>query len=482
MDLPLDIWAIVGQYAVASLFDLSTLSRAGLRETLDHPGTLADLQLEFQGPEDVFGCQILTDKLLSGVRSLKFETSGNGVELTRLVPKVPRLRELDLERTTLNTTDFLAGWRDLRSLRMTNCAKCSPFVGSLQTLHLRACSPVSGNLADLQTLKLHGCFMTGITHMSSTLRSLDLRNTRWGSTGWTLDHLCELTSLRELTLFRCETLENTNAAGIGRMKDLHTLVLVECFNVTDFSFLAELPKLRSLTVPFFSKFSVLPRLNLESLTFLSVSIVNVDDLSLVGSQTNLKFLSATCYSHKHTFFDPHPMLHELLPKLPSLHTLDLSNWAALQFFPPCPSVRQLVVDNCKAIRDNELFMLGVSFPNLEALGAANTDITDIGLGALQSHLPRLKHLDISQCTISEEGLKSLKGLTLLQSLNISNCGVMPVFAPETVKLLGMRNFSLLDRASQANLKARGVEVVGDRTFRARFSFGLGPVTCTMKKG
>ena len=458
----------MGQYAVASLFDLSALSRTGLHGALDHPRTLACLRLEFQAPEDALGCPILTDKLLSGVRSLKFEGSGDGVELTRLVPKVPRLRELDLERTTLTTTDFLAGWHDLRTLRMTNCANCSDFVGGLQTLDLRACSPVSGHLGDLRTLKLHGCFMTGITHMSSTLQSLDLRNARWGSTGWTLDRLCELTSLRELTLFRCETLDNANAAGIGRLKDLHTLVLVECFNVNDFSFLAELPNLRSLTVPYIANFPVLPRLNLESLTFPSVSIVNVDNLSLVGSQTNLKFLSAASYLHSHTFFDPHPILHELLPKLPSLHTLDLSNWAALQFFPPCPSVRQLVVDNCKAIRDNELLMLGVSFPNLEALGAANTSITDIGLGALQFHLPSLKHLDISQCTISEEGLKSLTGLTGLQSLNISNCGVMPTFTPETVKLLGMRNFSLLDRASQANLKARGVEVVGDRTFRARF--------------
>jgi hypothetical protein len=464
MDFPSDVLVIVGQYAVASLVDLNILLRAGFG-ALDHPQTLAYTRLEHQRPRDLFDSEVLTERLLSGFRKLKFEFSGDGVDLVRLVKATPALCELDLGRTFLRTTDFLDGWRHLHSLRLTHCDGCSPFVGGLHALDMLNCSSVTGDLGDLQTLKLHGCFITGITRMSPTLHSLDLRNAAWGSTGWTLDRLYELTSLRELKVFHCESLDNAMATGISRMKDLHTLSLLECFGVTDFSFLKTLPKLRTLTAPYDFDFTLLPYLDLESLTFPSV---NMDDnLAFIGSQMNLKHLCVKWYSPFHDPLDPSPILHELLPKLPLLQTLDLSNWATLQFLPVCPSVTQLLVDNCKGIRDNELFMLGVSFPNLEALGVGRTGITDVGLRVLHSNLSHLKHLDISGCAISEDGVKGLRRISGLQSLDISDCGVLPVFVPKTVKLLGMKNSGLLDQTTWSELRARGVEVVDSRVFRTR---------------
>jgi hypothetical protein len=480
MELPLDVLVIVGQYAVTNLVDLRTLTCAGLREALSHPRALAYVQLGHTRPEDLFELKCLTAKQLSGVRRLKFEFSGDGVDLRRLVQALPALRELDLGRTFLSTTDFLAGWPHLRTLRLTNCSTCSPFVGSLRSLDMLNCGPVAGDLGGLQTLKLHGCFITGITRMSPTLRSLDLRNAQWesvgagASVGWTLDRLYELSSLRELRLFHCNSLQNDNAAGIRGMKGLHTLSLIECFNLSDFSFLQALPNLRSLTAPCNFDFSVLSYLDLESLTFPYVSMHTDNlafNLSLIGSQTNLKLLSVGLgwHSSTHDTFDPSPVLYELLPKLPLLHTLDVPNWTTLQFLPVCPSVKQLMVDNCEGILDNELFMLGVSFPNLEALSVSRTGITDVGLAVLHSNLPHLKHLDISRCAVSEEGVKGLRRIAGLKSLDISECGVMPLLVPETVKLLGMNNFGVLDRASWSALQARGVELVDSRTFRAKLA-------------
>jgi hypothetical protein len=79
----------------------------------------------------------------------------------------------------------------------------------------------------------------------------------------------------------------------------------------------------------------------------------------------------------------------------------------------------------------------------------------------------LRHLDISGCTISPQGMKSLPNIRDLHSLNISDCRVVPMLAPQTVKLLGVKNCGFLDYMSRDTLQARGVEVVEHSTFQAR---------------
>jgi hypothetical protein len=464
--MPVEVIRIIGQYAVTSLEDWESLSGAGWRDALTYPRALSLVRLHVPHLPSMF--QSVPNSVLSGVRELAVDDCG---DLSRLVAATPKLHTIDLGSCDgLRSTEALDQLKELRAVSMQLCTACSPFSGQLEHLDLKGCSPIGGDLSDLRSLKLRGCVIHNITHMNQALLSLDLHSTRWsfckpsslGGDGWTLRQLHELTSLQVLKLTNCDTLRN--ASGIAGMKDLHTLCLIDCVSVNDFSFLKELPRLRALGAPLSFDWSMLQYLNLESFEVRS----NAENLHRLSSQTELKSLSVRWWSQ---FWSPDPSLElfDVLQCLPDLHTLDLSQWKTIHDLPLCPSVRRLVVDHCLCLRDEQLQTLVQSFPHLELLSMARTGITDKGLGMLN---PLLQHLNIRNTAVTDKGLRSLHKMGNLLSLNIVDCRLTPGLIPSSVKLLGLHDPGAMDFESWSSLRHRGVQVVSSKTFIARIGVGL----------
>jgi hypothetical protein len=465
MQLSADIIRIVGQYVVETYADLELLFCAGWRQDLTYPHAMSLVRLHIPHPENLFEC--VPAAVLSGVHQLTMDSCSDK-DLTRLLTVAPKLQDIDLGSCSeLTSTEALAQFKQLQAVRMQLCTSCSNFARGLTQLKLNGCSPIRGDLSDLHTLKLHGCVIANITHMNQGLQSLDLRNTQWSfrasGAGWTLNQLHELTALRELKLSHCDTLKNANAAGIAGMKDLHTLCLIDCFSLDDFSFIKELANLRVFSAPLEFDWALLQYLNLESLSLRS----NADHLYMIATQTNLRSLSVRWWSHLFNSPDISRILSELISRLPLLHTLDVSNWSAVHDLPTHLNLRNLIVDNCQGLGNTELQTLMHSFPHLVLLSMSRTSITDAGLAMLHSSL---QHLNISACQVTDSGLHSL--CTNLKSLDISDCNVTPLLVPHSVTLLGLNKAASMDYATWLSLRQRGVQVVDSKTFKARLGFGM----------
>jgi len=468
MAFPTDIIRIVGHYVVETFADLELLFCTEWRQALTYPQAMALVRLSVP---NLFEC--VPRAVLSGVRQLAMESCSDK-SLTRLVNVAPKLQDIDLGLCLeLTSTEALAQFQDLDTVRMQLCTSCSVFARGLTHLELKGCSPISGDLSDLHTLKLHGCVIGDITHMNQDLRSLDLRDTHWSfrssPLGWTLSQLHQLTALRELKLSNCD-IKNADAAGIAGMKDLHTLCINDCFSLNDFSFIKELPNLRVFSAPLDGfDWSLLQYLNLESLATRS----NADQLHMIATQPNLRSLSIRWWSHLFNSPDISRILSALLSRLPLLHSLDVSNWSAVHDLPVHLGLRHLVVDNSFFLRDIELQTLVRSFPHLVSLSLSRARITDAGL-ALLNHT--LQHLNISACQITNAGLRSLHQMTNLKSLDISECDFItdcdPMLIPPSVELLGLNNHGSMNYESWRSLRQRGVEVLDSKTLKARLAFGF----------
>jgi len=471
---PVDVIRVIGQYAVASFDDWELLCQAGLRQALSYRQALSLVPVHMPHVQDVL--QSMPNVVLGGVHTL---TLGSCVDpdLARLVVATPMLQELNLGSCArLTNTEALVQLHQLHTLRMQLCVSCSQFQAGLEHLELSGCSMIGGDLSTVHTLKLHGCVISNITHMNQNLQSLDLRNTRWrfrgtpqlGSPfeGWTLDHLHQLTQLRELRLSHCEGLKNSNVDGIAGMQDLHTLCLTGCFNLHDFAFMKQLPNLRTFSAPLEFHWALLQHLNLESLALRS----NGERLYMLATQPNLRVLSVRWWSHLIRAPDVSRIMSVILSHLPVLHTLDVSNWSTLQDMPVCTNLRRLIVNDCHALGDAQLQTLANSFPNLELLSMSRTAVTDAGLGMLDPLLNSLQHLDISACSVTDAGLCFLNHMHRLESLNVADCQVTPLLVPASVRLLGLNKPGSMSYDCWNTLRRRGVEVVGGKAFQTKLGF------------
>jgi hypothetical protein len=463
MDLPSDLWRLVGYYAVASLADLSLLFHAGLRHVLDHPLALAHVSLEFRTFQEAV--EILSKNVLSGVQKLTLESTCDQ-DLAHMAASAPDLRHLDLGLcNNLRHTAALTYLYRLRTLQMRKCHNCAKFFGGLQELSMYECSPIEGDLGTLQKLKLHGCVVNHITRMNPNLTSLDLHSmswvdkmdnmTVWGyEGGWTPDLLHELKMLQELKLSHCEFVTDELASSIGRLKNLHTLAIDGCFNLTNFNFIAELPALQNLDLTDVFDWTLFQRASLRTLT---ASCRDLAHLSTLKHQTALRTLRVRWHYQWGAAPDISVPLGEVLPHLPHLHTLDLSHWV-IQSLPVCESVRCLVVDSCH-IKD----LLVASFPNLHALSMAFAGITNASLSLLP---PTLRLLRIRGSVVTDEGLRHLDKLPQLRSLDISGCNNAHVVLPKTVKLVALGNNYFLDQSEiLALLRRRRVKIVNTAQFQ-----------------
>jgi len=89
----------------------------------------------------------------------------------------------------------------------------------------------------------------------------------------------------------------------------------------------------------------------------------------------------------------------------------------------CPDLRHLVLSSCDRIDDMGLKDMAVRHPRLERLEAMATPVSDTGLLAALSCLPRLTHLDVRQCQrLTGPGVTPLSQVSpQLTSLKLSHC-------------------------------------------------------------
>lgn len=467
MDLPTVVWRLVGQYAVASLADLELLSRAGLRDVLDHPLALAHVPLEFRTDQELF--THVSSSVLGGVRLLTLESvSDQG--LVRLAASAPKLEQLNLDGcANLRQLVSLARFPSLRTLRMSKCTACTMFFGTLEELDIEQCLDIEGDLRNLTRLKLHRCVVNNITSMNPNLTSLDLRDTSWVDRttvwgyegGWTPHRLSELTSLRELSLAECGFATNEFASSIGHLKGLRTLAIRGCPDLTDFAFIAALPDLQDLCVHVTHQFdwTVIQSAPLRALTLLCR---NLDQLLLLKPQKGLQMLRLRWhFAWGLPAVNPSVQLSEVLPCLTKLHTLVLSEWGEIQNLPVCPSVQSLAVDFCH-LQDEGLAALMVSFPNLHTLSVAFVNITDAGLGFLPQ---TLQHLRICGCKVARDGILHLDQLRQLRSVDITSCDIKRMKLPKTIQLLGVGSKYSLDETQLLALRRRRVKIVSTEQFQ-----------------
>lgn len=194
----------------------------------------------------------------------------------------------------------------------------------------------------------------------------------------------------------------------SRLTQLDHLSLWTNFQVRgdDLASLAEMPRLKSLTLGFdddaepdqdwlrgISKVTQLERLHLQVLHLRS------DDLAQLGALTNLKVLTLECLGERDKdqseTREGEPGMLSQFPILPRLEALDLFNGS---------------------ITDDDLCRLA-RFPRLKAIGLEGTYVTDAGLEEL-APLESLEELAIGENMATVDGLDSLAALKRLRAVHV----------------------------------------------------------------
>ena len=458
MALPLEIRRIVAHYATGSVAEFKALVSAGVVD--NHPLALSCLRLDFSNMVAAVGC--IDAHLFAGVRRLKLSHTTNE-DLASLVRLAPRVEALDLGRCiNLNFwhTKLLSDLAGLRTLRMIDCQNLGAQLNRVRDLDLIRCSNVGGDLRSLRRLKLHHCVLSDV-QFSSKLRYFHLNGyLKVDRPGWSL---CGMRALCELHLTMCRSVTNEHASHIKHMQDLHTLTLLECEGLSDFAFLANLPKLRVLTVSSNFDWEMLLHLRLECFTAIGCGAFGVSGLHRLAAHSELRVLRV---HGRYSDEDPAQALCDLLQCWPKLHTLDLSHWSHFLAKPRRaglglhPSVQRLTIDYCTWVHTHELLILAYSFPNLEALSAKRTRIGDECLSEVCELGLKWRELCISGCVVTDQGLSHLQGLPNLTRLGLSECDIRRAdLLPLSITELDVTRCTKLDPHSLQTLRARQVNIV-----------------------
>ncbi|XP_047977514.1 F-box/LRR-repeat protein 3-like [Salvia hispanica] len=168
--------------------------------------------------------------------------------------------------------------------------------------------------------------------------------------------------------------------------------------------------------------SLLPKL--PSLSSLDLSVCPRIDVSLLlpSAPRLTRLLLSRC-----SFLPPHS-LRALATACPHLQTLDLSYCTAFgdleaAAISAAASLRDLNLDKCLNVTDVGLAQVAAGCPDLESLSLKWCfDVTDIGLRFLSKKCLHLKRLDISYLKVSNESLHWISGMERLDTLQMVGCG------------------------------------------------------------
>ena len=256
------------------------------------------------------------------------------------------------------------------------------------------------------------------------LEYLDFSSTSTGNRN--LAPLAELKELKELNLGAGVTDDGLAVfAGHGK---LETLSLFFCNKLTPNGFrsLAELPRLRKITLPYqFPVKTILPILkslpSLEELDFnlCQTSSITDADLALTGEMFHLKELNLSgCDQITDVGLLSLQNLTSL-EKIRLCHCKQLTI-AGLQYLLPLTNLKYIYLP--EQLKTDEAATVLTGFPNLDGLNFDDSStLTDRGLAYL-ANLPRLKGLSLSNCPqITGDGLAVLSSLPQLERLDLSEC-------------------------------------------------------------
>jgi hypothetical protein len=418
MDFPTEILRSIGYYAVASLADAQVLDCI----IPMHSKSLSCVWLEF---DDVDKAVRATGALLvSGVRKLKLECTHSNACVQRLFTSMPDLEELHLGHCHgLENTHSLNKFLKLHTLSMQSCpCVAGSFLSRLRKLSLSYCGLHVSAMGALTSLELKGCAITHALPLSSDLEHLVLRGNWFGSEhcDWPADmNLDSWVNLKVLDLTTIRQFDNARVAPIALMKNLESLTLNGCPEVTDFSFLEGLDLLKTLRVEANFDWTMLRHVQLHTL---AARGFEVSSLEMLGTQRDLRSLRLVqSASHR---FDPVGVLSRLMPHWPNLYSLDLFYCPNLMLehhaFPVCPSLTCFKIDFCKFVTDEKLQLLMASFPNLEVFSATFTHVSDAGLALLPLSM---RDLNIRGCSITDAALPSLMRMDSLTALDVGYTGI-----------------------------------------------------------
>ncbi|MEN6644022.1 MAG: hypothetical protein ABFE08_16415 [Armatimonadia bacterium] len=375
---------------------------------------------------------------------------GGQLEDGQLVTLVQELREIRcpvvltlLKQTKLTTAGYaqLAGLPNVVALAVQQCATVDDEVlasfakiPALRSLMLNECHKVTdvgvkrlAALQDLQYLNVAKCELVtseGVKALSACpkLASLNL----WGTQGFAdVTALTGLTSLRALVMF--SKLDSKTLPELGKLKKLQTLNMSGNNFERDYSFLAALPELETLTIADDHMLSDIGKSDLAGCRNLkSLSLPNCGGLTgSVAPLAALTQLESLSLSYCQEFTGEGLRELAVLPKLEALSITEASKVGspALGEIAALTQLKSLNLWNCD-LSDAGLAQLA-SLKGLQKVGLAGKAITDVTLQLLGG-LPALEEVSLRDTIeVTDAGLLALAQAPAMKRVAIRYSKVTP---------------------------------------------------------
>lgn len=444
--LPTDLLACIWSFAISSVHDWAVWQSVhpAVQQVLRQPALITQLRLTVH-KADITGF----GPLASHLRHLEFplphfrlaaDALAAGNSRLQGLSSLSRLQSLSCQGVAKGSHTNFAGLTRLRHLKLSHSVVAQDLFrhfGQLETLSLDTTNICNDDLQTLAMLNLRGLelhFCTAVTDAG-------------------LVHLARLTHLRVLKLRYLANVTNAGVANIAPLKWLETLDLTSA-RIDDHCDLSPFSDLRCLvlaqtnvtgtTVPLLTK---LQKLDLDGAKAGGAFIKRLEGLTALEEVWLNHTLAADA-----DFQDA-----QLPPSLRALY-IDVSKLTGRGFSQPA-KLRELRM-GYGAATDSSLPSLH-SFPNLVKLDlTANVSITSEGLHALlllrslatlnlsECHhitcvtplgsLASLRTLDLSWC----KALRDARGLTALESLDLSHTAVDNAGLPTWHQLTNLRRLRL----------------------------------------